>query len=52
MFLWEGRKVWYHGRQVIIVRRIDKKYVVVARATRQHLTFMANREDIKRTPYS
>lgn len=51
MFLWEGRKVWWRGRQVVIVRRIDKKYVVVARAKRQHMLLMVKREEIKRTQY-
>ena len=46
MFLWVGRKVCWHGRKVIIVRRIDKKYVMVALATRQHMTFMVKREEI------
>lgn len=48
MFLWVGRAVMYHGRKVVIVKRIDKKYVHVALATLQHMTFMAKREDITR----
>jgi len=46
MFLWVGRTVNWKGRKVVIVHRIDKKYVKVALASRQHMTMMVKREDI------
>ena len=48
MFLWIGRKVMWHGREVVIVRHIDNKYVMVAHATRQYMTFMVKREEIEK----
>lgn len=47
MFLWIGRKVTWHGRKVVVVQRIDKQYVIVAHASRQHMKFMVKREEIK-----
>lgn len=46
MFLWEGRTVCWKGKKVVIVQRIDKKYVMVALASRQYMKFMVKREDI------
>ena len=48
MFLWIGRKVMWNGRKVVIVRHIDKKYVMVALESRQHMTFMVKREEIEK----
>lgn len=48
MFLWVGRTVMWNGRKVVIVRHIDKKYVVVALESRQYMTFMVKREEITR----
>ena len=47
MILWTGRKVKWHGLNVIIVDRMDKKYVKVALESRQHMTMMVKREDIE-----
>ena len=45
--MWIGRRVNWNGRRVVIVRRIDKKYVEVALASRQYMTMMVKREDIR-----
>lgn len=48
MFLWIGRKVMWNCKKVVIVRHIDKKYVMVALESRQHMTFMVKREEIEK----
>lgn len=48
MFLWEGREVWWRGHEVIIIRRIDKKYVEVARKSRPYMRLMVKRDEISR----
>ena len=47
LFLWVGRKVLWHDRKAVIVKHIDKKYVMVALESRQHMTFMVKREEIE-----
>lgn len=46
MFLFAGRTVNWKGHKVVIVHRIDKKYVKVALESRPHMTMMVKRQDI------
>lgn len=45
-FLWKGRKVYWHGRRMVVVRRIGKEYVVLANDKKLKMLITVKRSDI------
>lgn len=45
-FLWKGRKVYWHRRRMVVVRRIGKEYVVIANDNNRKMQITVKRSDI------
>lgn len=44
--MWQGRKVMWRGREVIILARIGRRHVIVAPVKRPEMRLTAKREEI------